>query len=121
MAGILQPYVGKYCSAESASSKLDIDSILAGCDAVDEEASSIGNYANQLSETSGRINASALSVNGKTISGTAQEYCDGINGVEAQITSVTSQIREIAISVYNQLQQELNNQAIENDKPPAAE
>ena len=36
--GLLQPYRGRYASASSASNKIDAATILAGCDAVDNEA-----------------------------------------------------------------------------------
>lgn len=114
--GILQPYRGTYCSASSASEKLDIESILAGCDAVDEEANHISEYANQLSGYSSQLDVNALSVNGKTMIGTAEECCDGINNVESEIIGTTAQIRAAAESVYNQIQDQLNNEAYIKDQ-----
>ena len=114
--GILQPYHGTYCSADSASSKLDIDAILAGCNAVDEEANHISEYASSLTDISSQLDVNALSVNSKTISGTVQEYCDGINNVETEIMGATSQIREVAEAQYNQIQEQMNQEAYLRDQ-----
>ena len=114
--GILQPYHGTYCNASSASSELDIEAILSGCNAVDEEANHISEYANRLDEVSSQLDVNALSVDGKTINGTVQEYCDGINNVESEIMGVTSQIREYAVARYNQIQDQLNNEAYIRDQ-----
>lgn len=114
--GLLQPYRGTYCSASSAKDKIDVDAIIAGCDAVDAEANHISEYANSLSDYSSRLDVNALSVDGKTMIGTANECCENINSVEAEIINTTSQIREAAEAVYNQIQDQLNNEAYIKDQ-----
>lgn len=114
--GILQPYKGVYYSASSAREKLDIDSILAGCDAVDEEANHISEYANQFSVSSAALDVNTLSVNNLTMAEKAQEYSDGINQVEIEIMSVTAKIREAVEYAYNSIQDSLNIEAQTRDQ-----
>lgn len=114
--GLLEPYVGTYTRATSASDMLDAAAILAGCDAVDEEANHISEYAGTLSETSSLLNVQNFSVDDETILSTVDEYCQNINNVETEIMSITSQIREAVENQYNALQQQLNNEAYEKDQ-----
>lgn len=113
--GLLQPYRGTYYSAESANTKLDINSILAGCNAVDEEANHISEYANDISESGSYLDANALSVDGKTMQGSIETCCTNINDVESFIIGTTAQIREMAEAAYNQIQDNLNYEAQQRD------
>jgi hypothetical protein len=114
--GLLQPYVGTYCSAESASSKLDIGAINAGCDAVDGEAQSMSNYVRSLSDMSSYLNEDTLSFNGVTMQQPIGDCCDGITVVQSNITGTTAQIRAAAENAYNIIQQQLNDEALERDR-----
>ena len=114
--GILQPYVGTYCRAESASSKLDIDAILSGCDAVDNESSHMNEYARSLNDVSFYLNEDTLSVNGTTMSQPIGDCCDGISGIQSEITGTTAQIRAAAENAYNQIQEQLNYEAQVKDQ-----
>lgn len=112
---LLEPYVGKYVSAESASSKLDAAAIMSGCDAVDGEAANITNNVNDLSSKASRLNENALSVDGMTIQGAVSDYCSYLNSIKDNITTSTNGIREAAASAYNMIQQELNDEARARD------
>ena len=114
--GILQPYRGTYCSASLASEKLDIDTILSGCNAVDSEASHITEYANTLSTAGSNLDVNALSAGGTTMEGKVDEYCTNIKSVETFIMNTTSQIREAAEAAYNQIQEQMNSEAYARDQ-----
>jgi len=114
--GLLEPYRGTYCSASSASEKIDVQAILAGCDAVDAEANHISEYAGNLSDYSSQLDANALSVDGKTMISTANEYWENINNVESEIINTTAYIREAAEAVYNQIQEQMNQEAHAKDE-----
>ena len=113
---LLQPYHGTYVNASSASNQLDANAILAGCDAVDEEANYISQYAGNLSEVSSPLNERNFSVDGATMIPTIGEYCENINAVEAEIMSITSQIREMVEYQYNRIQEQLNYDAQVKDQ-----
>ncbi len=114
--GVLQPYRGTYVSADSASSKLDLPAILAGCDAVDEEASQIDTYTRDLSNVAADLDVDTLSANGKTMQGPIGDCCDGISDIESNITGTTAQIRAAAENAYNQIQEQLNYEAKVRDR-----
>ena len=116
---LLQPYVGKYVTATSASTKIDVDAILAGCDAVDSEASQISTVNSEISDIGSSITENALSVDGMTVSNTVNECCTGISGVQSMITNTTASIREAAVSVYNQFQEQFNEEARIRDEDAA--
>ena len=113
--GLLQPYQGTYVNAESASGYLDAEGIIAGCDAVDAEASRIGESANAVSSATSGLDKFTLSVNDQTVQGDVDECCTGITNTETNIMNMTSQIREMAETQYNQIQERLNNEAYNKD------
>lgn len=109
--GLLQPYVGTYKSARSASDKIDAVGIIAGCDAVDEEAVGISEISSKMGQAGSVINRDALSFDGKDISGSLDECCTGMSSTYSNILSTTAAIREQATSVYNQIQAQYNEEA----------
>ena len=117
--GLLQPYRGTYVSAESASGKLDAAAIIAGCDAVDAEANHISEYAGKISSAASGLNQDTFSVNGETVTGKVDECCTGVTNVESNILNTTSQIRELAESIYNQIQEQMNIEAQARDQAEA--
>lgn len=64
---ILQPYIGRFVSAKSASSKLDDEAIVAGCNGVDSEVSGISNVVSKIDSEGNTVDSSALSVDDVTI------------------------------------------------------
>ncbi len=108
---LLQPYVGKFVTATSASTKIDVESIMAGCDSVDSEASKISDVNSNINNIGSTIDSNALSVDGSTVLNSLEECCTGINGVQNMIFNTTSGIREAAISAYNQIQEQFNAEA----------
>ena len=109
--GLLQPYVGTYARATSASSKLDVESILAGCDAVDDEVVGISEISSKISQAGSSITKDVLSIDDMDISGSLDECCTGISNTYSNILETTSAIRERAVAVYNQLQAQYNEEA----------
>ncbi len=116
MASILQPYRGVFISAQSASNMLDLNQILAGCTAVENEASNIDELSNSISSLTSNLGANIFSIDGKTISPSSDKCCEEIIEVQKWIYDTTSQIRETAINAYNQLQTQLNNDAQNRDQ-----
>ena len=114
--GLLSAYRGTYCSAESASSKIDAEAIIAGCNAVDAEAAHISEYSNLLSQSGSNLTERVLSANGVTMEGKVDEYCTNIKSVESYILNSTAQIREAAEAVYNQIQDQMNQEAHAKDE-----
>ncbi|MBP5678901.1 MAG: hypothetical protein J6X28_03640 [Bacilli bacterium] len=113
--GLVEPYKGTYCSARSANEELDIQTIMSGCDAVDSAASHLSDHSAHLSWSSGTLTADNFSVNEKTILGTVDECCNNIENVESFILGATSQIRGNAEAAYNQIQNDLNDEAYQKD------
>ena len=114
---ILMPYAGEYASAKSASEDIDIDAILAGCDAVDEEASKLSELSSEYFNTGNELNEEILSVDGATMHSTIEECCTSITSAQEGILGSTAQIRETAVAAYNSLQQKYNEQAMaENER-----
>lgn len=108
---VVQPFVGKYVTAVSASTKIDLDSIITNCNAVDEEVSKISSINNSINSTGGNLTADVLSVGGATVINLLDECCSNINGVQSDVVSMTEGIRESAIEAYNQIQEQFNEEA----------
>lgn len=114
--GILQPYKGKFVSAQSASSYLDIESIYAGCDAVDTESESMTTITNKMSSITSKLDTNNFSVDGSTMLDTSDKCCDDILSVKSSINDATSQIRSACEAAYNNLQSQLNYNAQVQDR-----
>ncbi len=114
---LLQPYQGKYKSAESAASYIDIVAINKGCDMIDAAATDFITVGKTVAAASEDCGTDTLSIDGKNILSTIENCANKIANTEKEIFKITSQIREQAINQYNNKQQELNNEAqsIEND------
>ena len=112
---ILQPYQGRYVSAESASNKLDVETIISGCDAVENDALSINSFAQSLLETGSTLDEKVLSVNGKTFLDQVDADVENIANVQTQISESVCSIREAAVAIYNQIQDQLNVDAENRD------
>lgn len=119
--GLMQPYVGRFVSAKSASDKIDAEAIMAGCDAVDSEASAISGIASKVTSAANDITAEALSFDGVTVAGSAGECTSGIVASQGNIKSMTAQIKSLAMSYYNKFQNEYNEEAMAKDKAAIAE
>lgn len=113
---LLEPYVGRYVSAESASTKLDVSSILAGCDMVDSESDKLNVVGNKVNDIGDELTLDVLSVDGVGMGEKIVECCNSYFDSYDSIVGSTTQIRETAISKYNQLQQQLNDEARARDE-----
>lgn len=107
----LEPYKGRYVSAESASNELDVDCILSGCQSVLSTASNLSDINNKVFNLGCSITPQALSIDGVTVTDNLSECCDGIKNVESYISSTVEAIKEAAISAYNEIQTQLNEDA----------
>ncbi len=116
---ILQPYKGTYVSADSASSKLDLEGILSGCDAVDSEASNLNDICNSFNSEGSNINEKALSFDGEGVEGILEEFGTASSSVVNNILETTQAIREAAVAAYNKIQDELNREAMARDQEAA--
>lgn len=113
---ILQPYKGRYVSAEYASKDLDINAILDGCASVESEARNISNINNKVSDYGNSITPQALSIDGITVENNLVECCEGINNVESYIISAVDSIKAAAIDAYNKIQSQYNEKAKYEDE-----
>ena len=111
MAGLVQAYRGRYYNASSASTKLDINSILAGCSAVETEANNIDEISNSINNSASYLTREVFSINGETVSKDIDEACTEIISVQSSIMDAVAQIRINAINAYNSIQTQLNNEA----------
>lgn len=114
--GILQPYNGKFVSAQSASNYLDIESIYAGCDVVDTESENMTTITNKMSSITSKLDVNNFSVDGSTMLDTSDKCCDDILSVKSLINEATSQIRSACEAAYNNLQSQLNYNAQVQDR-----
>ena len=111
----VQPYVGTYVSAKSASDDLDLAAIIAGCNAVDAEAANIDEISNSLSNAASDLTPQVFSVDGVSIGSNVDEYCTIIMDVQSWIMGGTASIRAAAENAYNRIQTDYNNDAIARD------
>lgn len=113
---ILLPYTGKFISAKSASTKLDVDAIIDGCNAVASEISSITSIATKIEREGNTMDSKALSVDDVTVEKSLANCCDEVRNVKSNILDTTEKIKEAAVSIYNSLQEQLNAEAIQKDQ-----
>ena len=104
-------FIGKYYSACSASEDLDIDTINAGCDIIDQAAADFVKAGKKVEEATDECGADALEVDGTTMIDSIENCANEIIGVEADIKSITQEIRNSALNKYNELQAQLNEAA----------
>jgi len=113
---LLQPYVGKHCTAKSASNDIDIDAILAACDEIDSSISELGTIAGNVSSTSSYFGVDSLSVDGATMLDSVDTCSQSINTSQSDVLNMTSSIRQAAVERYNQIQQQYNDSAKATDE-----
>lgn len=113
--GMLEPYRGRFVSAQSANNKIDIEAIMRGCNTVDSVAEELLSINKKVSSEGGMITKDALSIDGVTITDNLEECCDGIAMTYDSIVNVTSQIRSAAEYAYNKIQDNLNEEAWKKD------
>ena len=118
--GLIQPYSGKYVTAKSASSEIDADAIIAGCDSVDSAISKMTSVSSNIYSEGSKITSDALSFDGVNISGVLDECCSNMSNGYNNVIQTTNQIREQAISIYNQLQEQYNQEAKTKDMQMAS-
>lgn len=118
---VIEPFVGKYVTAVSASTKIDLDTIVMNCIAVEEEASKINSINSSINSTGGSLTADVLSVGGATVLNLLNECCSSINSVQSDIISETESIREKAIEAYNKIQEQFNDEAEAEEAVMASE
>ena len=108
---LVKPYVGKYVSAESACKYIDIDTILAGCSKLENEASSYNNINNKLNSLGTSVGKNALEVDGKTISDVVDKYSNVLVDTSKGLNEFVSSVRDAAENAYNEIQNQLNENA----------
>ena len=113
--GKLAPYHGTYASARSASELLDIDTINAGCDEVDEKAGRLTEQANTIQTATANLDEKNFSVSQSTPQQKISETCSNINEVKNNILGTTASIRAKAEAEYNEIQQQFNYEAEQRD------
>lgn len=118
--GLIQPYSGKYVTAKSASSEIDADAIIAGCDSVDSAISKMTSVLSNIYSEGSKITSDALSFDGVNISGVLDECYSNMSNGYNNVIQTTNQIREQAISIYNQLQEQYNQEAKTKDMQMAS-
>lgn len=114
--GLIQPYVGKYVTATSASTKLDATSIFKGCNAVDEDAEGMSRLITLLKGAGISLNEKVLSINNQTVDGNIEECVTGIEEQKKVILNATDTIRSATEKAYNQLQKRFNDEARAKDR-----
>jgi len=117
---MLGQYMGTFVNAESAATKIDAAGIIAGCDAVDAEAANLSNLCGEFSRSATTITPKALSFDGETVGPIIENYSSASGDVSSGILGITAGIRAKAIEVYNQIQQELNEDAERRDREAIA-
>ncbi len=108
---LLESFHGSYVNAASASTMLDISTILEGCSEVENEANHISEYVNKIADISSSMNKDNFSINGETVYKLVDDYCTQMNDVEVQIMSMVEQIRAAVEAQYNKIQEQLNYEA----------
>ena len=113
--GLLQPYIGRYVSAPSASEVLDAQAVFDGCDAVEREILKITGYAARMKVTAGNIDSDALSIDGETIGPITETYYAYLTERESAIETSVEEIRTMVEQQYNRIQQDYNETAQRQD------
>ncbi len=96
-------------TAESAANYIDITTVNAGCDEIDEAAEDFTRAGEVVNSAASNLDAQVLQIDGATLQPTIESYGDAILGVKQSITEITDSIRASAIDAYNRLQVQLNN------------
>ena len=113
---LLSPYRGTYVNARLASEEIDAQSIINGCNAVDNCAGQICVLSDNISTVGSDITVDALLIDDKSIDGSLKDCCNGIGSIHDGITNTTMQIKEIAEAIYNSIQEQYNDEARLKDK-----
>ncbi len=111
MKGLIEPYHGKYYTAESASKYIDLNSIIRKCDNLSNVGEGFNTISNKIYSTGENCDADALSIDGETVDKYIIEQGESINGISSSITEMTNVIIDRAIEAYNDLQLKLNKEA----------
>ena len=91
----------------SSSQLIDIATIYAGCDKIDEAAKRYIDCSKKINNASTICNKDAMSIDGKTLQPTMDELADQIKSLTGNITSFTAEIRSIASQILVNQQREL--------------
>ena len=110
-----EPYRGTYVTARSASEYIDLDTILSGCDQVDEKASKLSTISNNVKTATSTLDESSFSINKETMLPKIEESCGLLKDGESSIMDTTAQIRAAAEQAYNEIQEQLNYEAEQRD------
>ena len=94
---------------------MDIDAIIAGCNAIDNVAETIMYYADDFSRQSSKLDKDTFSIDGETMHGVNMDYYIYFSNVYSNIKESTQNIRNVALSQYNKIQNELNETAKKQD------
>ena len=113
--GLLQPYIGRYVSAPSASEVLDAQAVFDGCDAVETQIYGITGYASQMKTYAGKIDSDALLIDRATIEPITESYYAYLTERESAIETSVEEIRTMVEQQYNRIQQDYNETAQRQD------
>ena len=116
MSGVIQPYKGRYVSAASASTKLDLAAIMAGCSAVESEAGNINTISTGLHNAASSLSPGVFSIDGVSVASNVDDCCESIMSVQSSIIGSLGQIRSASIAAYNKIQTQLNSEAQARDQ-----
>ncbi len=114
--GLLDPYVGRYVSAESASNYIDARTIISGCNSAISEASYFNTIATKISTTTAVLDVKTLSVDNLTVQGNSDECCNNIISIQNNIIEICDSIITSAEAAYNRIQEQLNQEAYQKDQ-----
>lgn len=112
---ILEPYIGKYVSAKSASDDIDITSIISGCNIAISASSGFKTIGQKYEEAAKICDSKALSVDSFSMEESILSDGELISSYQQLITSLMQTIIDNSISAYNNLQQKYNDAAEAKD------
>ena len=82
---ILNPFQGNYVSARNAREDLDIDTILAGCNQVEEQANNLDYSIRNFNMVKNNFDTDSLSIDGKSsIEGDIDDYSTALENTKSE-------------------------------------
>ena len=119
---MVERYIGKYYSAIDASDDIDINTINAGCDLIDETANDFIACSKKVKEAGQQFTQNILCFDGSEAVEKNIVLCaNEIQNIKANINIITAKIRSDALQAYNERQRALNDAAFRMDQEKIAE
>lgn len=114
---LLNPYQSNLVTARNAREDLDIDSILVGCNQVEEQANNLDYCIRNMNMVKSNFGDDSISIDGKNvISGNIEDYSTALENTKNSILNAVQEIRVAAVNKFNAMQDVYNGLAVSQEE-----